>query len=137
MTNFYLKATCSSLMRFNPFIKKEKRQEFAYNRILKESYEQEHSLILTTLLLNLGMILLTVGLDLLVYFDHINYWFALLIHLPVLILYCLNFSLFENFASKIFLFIFMVVALFIFEYWSLTLLFCIVGMAFVHDIFYN
>lgn len=126
--NYY---TNTLLANFNRIIPSKKR---FYVSIIKETYEEHKSALITTLLLNIVVFLVTGIIDLIVFIFNVNYLNAILIHLGLTIYYVLDFNMYRNNVIFIFAYIFMIISLFIFKYWILTFLFILVGSFYLlHD----
>lgn len=128
--NYYLKIFLTNFVRFIPKRKK------SYVSIIKDTYEKHKSALITTLLLNIVSLIVTILIDLIVFFFHISFLNAIFIHLSLIVYYVLHFNMYRNNLIFLFAYIFMIISLFIFKYWTLTFVFILVGSFYLlHELY--
>lgn len=128
--NYYLKIFLTNFVRFIP-----KRRK-SYVSIIKDTYEKHKSALITTLLLNIVSLIVTILIDLIVFFFHISFLNAIFIHLSLIVYYVLHFNMYRNNLIFLFAYIFMIISLFIFKYWTLTFVFILVGSFYLlHELY--
>lgn len=116
------------LANFNRIVPTKKK---SYVSIIENTYHEHKSVFATTILLNLVAMLITIFADVMIAVFQINFVDSLFIHLGLMVYYILHFNMYRNNLVFSFAYIFMIVALFIFEYWILTFFFIMIGTMYI------
>ena len=126
--SYYMHSLLNILISFIP------NKKLSYVGIVNDAYKDHKSPFLVTLLINLPIFLVTLNVDILLGIYAPSYLITICIHLFLALYFVLHFNMYRNNLLFCFSYLFMIISIFVFKYWSFALLFVIVTTYYLLDV---
>lgn len=126
--SYYMHSLLNIIISFIP------NKKLSYVGIVNDAYKDHKSPFLVTLLINLPIFLVTLTIDILLGIYAPSYLMTMCIHLLLSLYFVLHFNMYRNNLLFCFSYLFMIISIFVFKYWSFTLLFVIFTTYYLLDV---
>ena len=78
-----------------------KEDKYAYNKLMGNCFKNNKNVLLTTIVLNLLLIIISLGVDVACFVIDIPYWWTVLIRLPIAIASIFSFQVYKDFGLRV------------------------------------